>query len=209
MFCFPRPPVLLLCCLGVSCFVQKTPWVGIGSQKLGQKKTQVRPPPTGQVYERMSCCCSLGWLARGAPTAHPQKSRHHRHCSSPEPRRPLLLKQHQHHSTMSGNRPNNSAQQTAHPVTERSVAGGDDDDGRSTTKAFKKRYEIAIPTRNLRWANLAKYLELEFKEYGVQVPKDQKVSSALLWMMRLPAPPMTACRVCGRAWGWLRAQLSC
>lgn len=104
----------------------------------------------------------------------------------------------------------NSAQQTAHIVTERSVAGwdDDDDDGRSTTKPFKKRYEIAIPTRNLRWANLARYLELEFKELGVQIPKDQKVSSARLWMMRLPAPPMTACRVHTQRGGWLRAQLS-
>ncbi|KAG7285863.1 hypothetical protein NEMBOFW57_008157 [Staphylotrichum longicolle] len=75
----------------------------------------------------------------------------------------------------------NSAQQTAHIVTERSVAGwdDDDDDGRSTTKPFKKRYEIAIPTRNLRWANLARYLELEFKELGVQIPKDQKTVTVL------------------------------
>ena len=146
------------------------------------KKPLVRAPPTGQVYEKMSCCCSLGWLPRGASAAHPQKSRHHRHCPPPEPRRPLLPKQHQHHPTMSfygqrraDNRRNNSTQQTSNPVIEKSVDGGDDDDGRSTTKVFKKRYEIAIPTRNLRWTNLAKYLELEFKELGVQVPKDQKV----------------------------------
>jgi len=76
------------------------------------------------------------------------------------------------------NRRSNSAQQTPNPVIEKSVYGADDDeddDGRGITAVFKKRYEIAIPTRNLRWTNLARYLELEFRELGVQVPKSQKV----------------------------------
>lgn len=180
MFGFSRPPILLLCCPGISCVVQEEP--GVSAAKTPARKPQVSRPPTGQVYERMSCCCSLGWFPPGASAAHPQEPRHHRNCPPPEPGRLLLLKQHLHHSTMSfygqrraDNRRSNSAQQTPNPVIEKSVDGGDDDDGRSTTKAFKKRYEIAIPTRNLRWTNLAKYLELEFKELGVQVPKDQKV----------------------------------
>jgi hypothetical protein len=62
-----------------------------------------------------------------------------------------------------------TAAQNADEFKVQSVNG--DDDGRSTTNPSKKRYEIAIPTRSLKWANLARYLELEFKEFGVQIPK--------------------------------------
>ncbi len=87
-------------------------------------------------------------------------------------------------------------QKAANQVVEKSIDGGDDDEIRSriaaNQKAFRKNYEIAIPTRNLKWTNLARYLELEFKEFGVQIPKDQKVrpSSGHVFMR-----PMTACRV--------------
>jgi hypothetical protein len=49
-------------------------------------------------------------------------------------------------------------------------------DGRTVVGDDAKRYEIAIPTRNLSWEHLAKYLELAFKGSKLQIPKDQKVS---------------------------------
>jgi hypothetical protein len=66
---------------------------------------------------------------------------------------------------------NYDGQQANPPVDGKTVYGGPDDDGPG------KRYEIAISTRNLKWTNLAKYLELEL---GVQLPKDQKVRAIIM-----------------------------
>ncbi len=59
-----------------------------------------------------------------------------------------------------------------------SVVLGDEDDVRGVRQAAKKA-AISIRTYNLKWANLARYLELEFK--GVQFPK----ASDPVWMLPL------------------------
>ncbi len=155
----------------------------------------------------MDYCCTLGWVARGASVAHPPKSRHHRHCSSPESCRPLLPK-HQR-PTMSYNntlrraddRRGNYSQKTGDRVVGGSIHDEDDDDWRSTAtrRPPKKRTEpTAIPTRNLKWPNLARYLELEFNHLKVQLPKDEKVGQSSGHVF---PRPMTACRVLVRGRG--------
>ncbi len=152
-------------------------------------------------YHSMDFCCSLRWRGRGALAARRQKSRHHRD-RIPSECCPLLPKDKP--PTMSSyggqrradDRRGTFTQKAANQVVEKSVDGGDDDEIRSriaaNLRAFRKNYEIAIPTRNLKWTNLARYLELEFREFGVQIPKDQKVrpSSGHVFLR-----PMAACRV--------------
>ncbi len=96
----------------------------------------------------------------------------------------------------------NYTQKTDNRVVDRSIHDGDDDDWRSTatTKAPKKRSEpTAIPTRDLKWSNLARYLELEFNHPKVQLPKDEKVrqSSGCVFLR----PMAAACRVLVRGRG--------
>jgi hypothetical protein len=78
------------------------------------------------------------------------------------------------------------------------MANNPDMDGQTVVRGDTKRYEVAIPTRNLSWEHLARYLELAFKGFKLQIPKDQKVSPpSRCGACICPAAshPMAACRV--------------
>ena len=83
---------------------------------------------------------------------------------------------------------------TTYTQKKKSINGEDDDDRRSiaTTRGRQKPSLAVISTHRLQWINLVRYLELELKDFGVQLPKDAQVRQpsrcVFLW-------PMTACRV--------------
>ena len=89
---------------------------------------------------------------------------------------------------------------TTYTQKKKSINGEDDDDRRSiaTTRGRQKPSLAVISTHRLEWINLVRYLELELKDFGVQLPKDEQVRQSsrcvFLW-------PMTACRVLVRERG--------
>jgi len=79
---------------------------------------------------------------------------------------------------------------TTYTLKKKSINGEDEDDRRSiaTTRGLQKPSLAVISTHRLEWINLARYLELELKDFGVQLPKDAQMATVLDHHYRVMLP---------------------